>query len=168
MVYHLHGVGISMDQARKLAKHQRVRLSHSHLHGSQKIYLTKVQLNKLHHSHAHKKGMTLQFDAGQAKHNMMHGGGFWDAIAGAAKGLAQQAVSAGANYAGQQLGNAAQSALGQIPIIGAPLGSLAASGINAGLNAGANALNSKIAGSGIGIHRAPRRTRGRGIMAPGA
>lgn len=88
-----HGFHLSKDQAKKLAKGERIRIKHADLHGPQHVYLTKSQLNKVHKHIKDRTGMTLHLSQRQIKHAIKHGSGiFGDLIKKAVGAIAPIAL----------------------------------------------------------------------------
>jgi hypothetical protein len=111
MVYHVHEMGISKPQQKKLLAGHPVLIPYAKLNGDVKVYLNESQLKKLNKAIEHHKDYTLEFTAAQIKHHHdQEGSGFFGdllktglkaaapALANAAGSLASKAGTAAVNY----------------------------------------------------------------------
>lgn len=80
MAYSKHGVHLSLNQIRKLARGEAVRLKHEHLTGPHYLYLTQKQLKHLHKAHSDGNGAQLHMSHEQLKHHAVHGGSILDSL----------------------------------------------------------------------------------------
>lgn len=90
MSYHPVHLNLHHEHVKKLAMGRNVQLKPEHLvEGHQPVHLTKQQIGRIHKARKAMKGVRLGFSESQRKHNLAHGGGFFDTL----KGLAKSAIN---------------------------------------------------------------------------
>ncbi len=102
MTFHRVGLKLTGPHMKKLARGERIRLTHSQIgSGPHAVHVTKTQLGRMKKAKAEKKGMMLQMSKTQLRHNKMHGTGMFSNLlkSGASallnSGLGQKAVNYG-------------------------------------------------------------------------
>jgi hypothetical protein len=111
MVYHVHEMGISKKQQKKLLAGHPVLIPYAKLNGDVKVYLNESQVKKLDKAKEHHTDYALEFTAAQIKHHHdQHGSGFFGnllkaglqaaapTLANAAGNLASKAGTSLVNY----------------------------------------------------------------------
>ncbi len=149
---------LTQQQSRKLLTGGAIALKRSECgSGEQMIHLTSQQHNRLSKGN----GMRLRFSGVQIAHNKKHGRGLGDWAKSKAKTIARAGVDAGADYLKTVAGNAAQAALGGIPLVGKKLGKLASKGVEKGVDMAAEAVKNKVIGRGM---KKSRKRKGEGLF----
>jgi hypothetical protein len=93
--YHQHSFKLSPLQLRKLKAGNKIRLQNSALDGSNVLFLTATQMNKLNKAKKAGKGMELMLSGSQLSHNIKHGGSIWGDIFSKVKDGLSSAASFG-------------------------------------------------------------------------
>jgi hypothetical protein len=147
MVYHKVHLKLDRTKLLKLAKGEKVRLTHGHLHhGPHQMHLTATQMKRLGKAKMEGKGAMLQMSKTQLRHNKMHGSGmFTDLLkSGASALLKSGVVQKGLSSALQKGTDWAKSKGINSGLVDSVHG-LATKGIDAGLNK----LNTKLTGGDL-------------------
>jgi len=139
MTYHPHGIHVSLPQVRKLARGERVRLTHAKLSGPHKVYLSEPQLKKLHKAHSAGKGAEIHMSHDQIHHHRVHGGSIFDTLKSFGKVIAPKLIEIGT------------------PIVK----DLAQKGLEKGINLLSDKVRGKLAGTGV---RRGRKKKGSGFF----
>ncbi len=82
--YTQHGLTLSKEQKKKLARGEVVRLTNAKLQGNDIVHLTATQLRKVQTAIAKGTGTDMHFSNAQIKYMMKHGSGFLDFLGGIA------------------------------------------------------------------------------------
>lgn len=176
VVYTPHNIHFTRDNIKKISSGGAISVSKPHLNGVHPVLLNNAQCKKLAHAREHKHAYVLNMSKAQLRHNIKHGGGFWDTLKSVAKKVVDVAkphvgkvldkVGDLAKTHGSALIGKAGAALGKHIGEGnaAKLAAFAQSALHKGVDHGKSYVHKKATGGSV---VAPGMKAGRGLYAAG-